>query len=344
MKNQQHIIIFRLSAMGDVAMTVPVIKSFVQQYPEVKITFVSRSFLQPLFSDIDNVSFFAVDTKNNHKGFLGLISLFKELKSLQPTHFADFHNVLRSKIIRVLFSLFSKVRIAKIDKGRKDKKALTREKNKVFKQLKTSHQRYADVLNELGFTTKIEKDILQSNQGLSKKNIELFGEKKKKWIGIAPFAAFPSKTYPADLMLEVIEGLSKENVRLFLFGGKADIDKLQPIESKFSNVTSVAGKLGGLTNELNLIANLDAMLSMDSGNAHFAAMLGIKTITLWGSTHPYAGFAPFNQPNDYCILPNLEKYPLLPTSIYGNETTPGYENVMRSISPNMVIKKIKEVI
>lgn len=325
-------------------MTVPVIQSFVKQHPEVKITFVSRSFLQPLFFNIENVSFFSVDTTKTHKGFFGLIRLFKELKSLQPTHFADFHNVLRSKVIRLLFSVFTSVKIAVIDKGRAEKRALTREKNKVFKQLKTSHQRYADVLIELGFDTKIDKNLSTNKQQLSKKNSELFGKKNSKWIGIAPFAAFPSKTYPEDLMLKVIEGLSKENVKLFIFGGKADIKKLESIENQFKNVISVAGKLSGLNEELNLISNLDVMLSMDSGNAHFAAILGVKTITLWGSTHPYAGFAPFNQPNDFCILPDLEKYPALPSSIYGNKVLPGYENAMRSILPTTVVQKIKEVI
>ena len=330
--------------MGDVAMTVPVIQSFVKQHPEAKITFVSRSFLQPLFYDIENVSFFSVDTTKAHKGFFGLIRLFKELKSIQPTHFADFHNVLRSKVIRLLFSFFTSVKIAVIDKGRTEKKALTRVKNKIFKQLKTSHQRYTDVLIKLGFDTKIDKDLSTNKQQLSQQNTELFGEKNLTWIGIAPFAAFSSKTYPEDLMLEVVQGLSKENVQLFLFGGKADIEKLESIESKFSNVISVAGKLDGLKEELNLISNLDVMLSMDSGNAHFAAMLGVKTITLWGSTHPYAGFAPFNQPNDFCILPDLEKYPALPSSIYGNKILPGYENAMRSILPTTVVQKIKEII
>ena len=115
---------------------------------------------------------------------------------------------------------------------------------------------------------------------------------------------------------------------------------LEQIENKFDNTKSLAGKFGGLQNELNVIENLDIMLSMDSGNAHLAAMKNVKTITLWGNTHPFAGFAPFNQPKDFCILPNLDKYPFLPCSIYGNKTFDGYENVMRSISPEKISEKI----
>ena len=94
----------RLSAMGDVAMTVPVLRAFVSQYPEVKITVVSRPFFEPVFEGIPNVSFFAFDEKKRHKGFFGLLRLFQDLKDLHIDAFADLHNVLRSKVVRTLFA------------------------------------------------------------------------------------------------------------------------------------------------------------------------------------------------------------------------------------------------
>ena len=334
---------YRLSAMGDVAMTVPVIKALIDQHPDVKITVASRGFLKPLFDTIENVTFFTVDDKNTHKGFLGLYKLYRELKKSGITHVADLHNVLRSKIVGLFFKL-SGIPVLKIDKGRAEKKALTRTKNKVFKQLKTSHQRYADVFTQLGFPVDISNPTFNKPQKLTKEIVNITGEKTTKWIGVAPFAAFPSKVYSLDLLEKVIEQLSKKGYQLFLFGGKADLEVLNPLADKFNNVINVAGKLDRIKNELNLISNLDVMLSMDSGNAHFAAMLGIKTVTLWGGTHPFAGFAPFNQPEDYCLLPDLKKYPNLPCSVYGNKVCDGYEDVMRSIPPEKVIDKIISIL
>ena len=86
--------------MGDVAMSVPVIRAFAKQYPNCKITVVSKPFLRPLFDGIPNVSFFAAEVTKNHKGIMGLFRLFVELKKQKITHIADFHNVLRSKILR----------------------------------------------------------------------------------------------------------------------------------------------------------------------------------------------------------------------------------------------------
>jgi ADP-heptose:LPS heptosyltransferase len=328
--------------MGDVAMTIPIIRALIEKHPEIKITFLSKAFLKPLFDDIPNVTFYAADVKNKHKGVLGLHKLSKELKQLRITHIADLHNVLRSKILRSFFK-FSTKNIAVIDKGRSEKKALTRKENKVFKQLKTSHERYADVFRKLGFSVDITNPTKLEKPSLATSVLSLIGEKKNNWIGIAPFAAFDSKMYPLDLMEKVIDILSNKYTVLLFGGGEKEIALLSKIEQKNEAVISVAGKLN-LREELNLIAHLECMLAMDSGNAHFAAMLQIPTITAWGATHPFAGFVPFNQPKENSLLPDLEKYPNIPCSIYGNKICDGYEDVMRTISPERVIKKVEEIL
>jgi hypothetical protein len=73
-------------------------------------------------------------------------------------------------------------------------------------------------------------------------------------------------------------------------------------------------------------------------------MFGVKVVTLWGATHPYAGFSPFNQPKENSIVSDREKFPFLPTSVYGNKKVSGYEEVMRSIATTAIIEKIKKII
>lgn len=339
----KHLLVIRLSAMGDVAMSVPVLKALEKQHPTLKITVLSKPFLKPLFADLKNVTFFAAEVGGKHKGFFGIYKLFTELKSFQIDAVADLHNVLRSKILRTFFKL-AMAKVAFVDKGRSEKNALTQSKNKVFKQLKTTHERYTDVFRNLGFDLKLSSPEFPPKKELSPEILQITGIKNTKWIGIAPFATYNSKMYPLDLMEEVIAELSKQQIKIFLFGGgKKETELLENLANTFSNTINVAGKLK-LNQELILISNLDAMVSMDSGNAHFAAMLGINTITIWGITHPFAGFAPFNQPFENAILPDLDKYPNIPCSVYGNKVCEGYENVMRSISPKTIIKKVLEAL
>ncbi|MBU2926798.1 glycosyltransferase family 9 protein [Winogradskyella psychrotolerans] len=324
--------------MGDVAMTVPVLRALTAQYPELKITVVTRSFFKPFFQDLENVSVYEPDFKDKHKGVLGLYKLSKELKALNFDAVADLHNVLRSKILKFFFS---GKKMVQLDKGRAEKKALTT--GQLFQQLKTTHQRYADVFDALGYSLDISQPTFPSPKPLSEKFNVFISNKDFKTIGIAPFAAHESKMYPLAQMERVIEALSK-HYNIILFGGGAkEVEILNRLETKFKNVTSVAGKLN-LEEELLLISNLDLMLAMDSGNAHMAAMLGKKVITIWGVTHPFAGFAPFNQPIDFALTADREKFPLIPTSIYGNKFPDGYENAASSVSEVEILSKIDEVI
>ena len=255
--------------------------------------------------------------------------------------FADLHNVLRSKVVGLLFALSGKKR-ATVDKGREGKKELTRAENKIFAPLATMFERHVKVFEELGFSLDLSNPQFPEKAILSEDILEIIGNENQKLIGIAPFAQYDSKVYPLDLMKEVVAKLAENSsYKILLFGGgKKEIDILDSIAQPFENVINMAGKIK-FQQELQLISNLDVMLSMDSGNAHIAAMLGVKVITLWGATHPYAGFLPFNQSLDNALTSDRNQYPQLPTSVYGNKTVEGYQDAMRSISPNEIVQKIQ---
>ncbi|MEC8831234.1 MAG: glycosyltransferase family 9 protein, partial [Bacteroidota bacterium] len=199
-----HILVIRLSAMGDVAMTVPVICALTEKYPELKITILTKKAFMPIFNGLKNVQIKEADVKNRHKGLLGLWRLYKELKPLQFNAVADLHNVLRSRVLKKYFSL-ERIHVVQIDKGRRDKKALTRSKNKVFKQLKSTHERYADVFAALGYPIELSMTKSLQRIELSEKVLALVQQDTKKWVGIAPFAAHEGKMYPLASTEEVIK-------------------------------------------------------------------------------------------------------------------------------------------
>ncbi len=341
MNTNAHILVIRLSAMGDVAMTIPVLLGLSQQYPHLKITVLTRAFFAPMFGQLPNVTVFEADVKGIHSGIFGLWKLYKALKKLRFNAIADLHNVLRSSILKQFFRLDA-IPFFSLDKGRQEKKRLTTKSNKRFVQLKTTHQRYADVFSEMGYPIDLKKVNLLQKETLSENTLKLVGSDSRKWIGIAPFAAFEGKKYPLVLMGNVIEGLKKtSSYKIILFGGGRHERELLEGFKEGNSCINTIGQLS-FREELDLVSNLDLMLSMDSGNAHLAAMYGIPTITLWGVTHPYAGFAPFKQDSN-TILADREIYPLIPTSVYGNKAPQGYEQAIASIRPTTILHKITEL-
>lgn len=339
-----HILALRFSALGDVAMTVPVLLALTEKYPNLKITVVSRGSHKALFEKVPSVAFFEAKLKKEHKGILGLWKLYRELKKLRPGAVADFHNVLRSNVLKTFFVLGG-IRVVQIDKGRAERRALVRPKNKNFQKLKATHERYAEVFAKLGFPVQVNKKQTLNRADLERIVLNLSGTKTNKWIGIAPFAAHSGKMYPLDKMGNVITSLKNtKKYKIFLFGGgEHEINALEAMADNSKGVVNMAGKLT-FAEELQLISNLDLMVAMDSANGHLAANYGIPVVTLWGVTHPHTGFAPFEQPLEHMIFSDRKKYPLIPTSVYGNKVPKGYENVMQSISVESVLAKIDFVL
>ena len=324
--------------MGDVAMTVPVVTAFSQANPHCKVSILTKKQFTPLFHHLPEVSVIGVDFKTDYKGLYGLFKLAKKIKDLRVDVVADMHNVLRTKILRFLLP---NVSFSTLDKGRSEKKQLI--KGTVFKPLKTGVERYADVFRAFGLELSLSNPHFPQPLPLPKALKTHLKGCKKPYIGIAPFAAYTSKMYPIQQMKEVISTLSNTYSVLLFGGGAYETKIIEAIVCQYPGVKSVAGTYT-MQEELTLMSHLKVMLAMDSGNAHMAAMMGVNVITLWGVTHPYAGFAPFNQPSENCLLSDRHKYPKIPTSIYGNRHPNSYENAMASIPVEEVLSAVKKAI
>lgn len=335
-----HLGIVRLSAFGDVALTIPVIDSLARQYPELVISFISNYRLAPLTYNLPpNVNFVPIKT-SQYKGLTGLYRLYKRLRRLGIDTLADFHDVLRTKVLRFFFGLrFLKKRT--IDKGRADKKRLTRAKNKVLKQLPHTTERYAEVLAKLGFPVKLDFVSIfehKSPQLSFLKGIVPEKNTSEQWLGIAPFAKHKGKIYPQQLMQELIEKLAKRDLKIFLFGGKEEVEILEKWAAISDKITSIAGKLT-LQSELILMSQLDLMLTMDSANLHFASLVNTPAMTIWGATHPFAGFTGFKQAESLNIQRDMQ---CRPCSVYGNKSCKFKDYPCLQIPPVEIEQKIIE--
>jgi len=339
----KHLLIMRLSAIGDVAMIVPVVLALRQQYPELKITVLSRPFFKPFFAYIPDIHFYEADVENSHKGLKGLYKLYKDLSFSGIDAFADLHKVFRSKVIATFFKL-DNIPVIHLVKGRAERKELTALKPKKISAMSSITDRHAEVCKQLNLPINLSKVNLIDKQPLSNEIQEITGSRNSKWLGIAPFATYETKMYPLKLMEKVISLMLQEGVKIFLFGGgENEEQQLKLIASKSDNCINIAGNLT-FKQELDLISNLDLMLSMDSGNGHMAAMFAVPVVTMWGNTHPFAGFVPFRQPSENSLLSDLELYPFIPTSVYGNKIVPGYTDCMKTIQPELVVDKIKQLL
>ncbi|ASU33781.1 glycosyltransferase family 9 protein [Mucilaginibacter xinganensis] len=338
----KHILAIRFSAMGDVAMTVPVIRAVLEQNPEVIITIVSRPEFASFFLNIPRLHYFAADLEVTYKGFGGLIRLFRTLKKDRRYYaLADLHDNLRTKVIRKLFGL-SGLPYAFVDKGREEKRQLTRFPGKVLVPLKPTTARYADVFEKIGIKVTLDNQLVKNPPPLAGKLLKITGDKTNTWIGIAPFAKHKGKIYPLERTEMVIESLNKKNVRIFLFGGSVQEEEVCfQWQQKYSSVTSLVRRIT-MEEELTIISRLDVMMSMDSAGMHLASMEGIPVISVWGATHHYAGFLGYGQSENNIVADDIE---CRPCSIYGNK--PCFRKdyaCLYNIAPETIIKSLEKFI
>ena len=345
---KDHLLIIRFSALGDIAMAVPVVASLARQYPDLRITVLSRPFARVLFEGLaPNVGFMGADIKKEYAGLRGMNALYRRLVAKNITAVADFHNILRSNYLRLRFNL-GHYHVAHINKHRRGKHRLTRNSDKVMEQQPTSFHNYLEVLARLGYTVEPTfTSIFPPEGGHLRLLPHVIGEKKKfqQWIGIAPFAAHKGKIYPEQNMEKVIVQLIQRHpsCRIFLFGGGGDEKVvIDGWAEKYKNCVNASAVVGGLKNELILMSHLDVMISMDSANMHLASLTATPVVSIWGATHPFAGFMGWHQNPDNAIGLNL---PCRPCSVYGNKPClRGDYACLKNISPEMVLEKVAKLL
>lgn len=299
-------------------MLAPVVRAAAEQYPQLTITMLSQQRFADLFVDMPtNVAFHGVDLKNQ-----SLHEIVSGLDSYDLV--ADMHSVIRSVYIRTALRLTG-AQVASISKGRFSKRQLIR--GKIREQLKHTTERYADVLADLGYPIHLSP-ITPDNGSIMARSC----------IGIAPFAAHQGKAYPIERMERVVQMLSESGEKVILFGGgKKEKAILDSWAQKYQGVESIAGK-HDLATELSIIRGLRVMVSMDSGNMHLASMVGTPVISIWGATHPFAGFLGYGQNENDCIQRDLD---CRPCSIYGNKPCKFGDYRCMDISPEEIVRKVK---
>ena len=283
-------------------MTVPVCIEFLEQNPDVQIIFISRDNFKDLFDRHPRLIFKGISF-DDYKGIFGIRKLTRQLiREFKPDYVADLHDVIRTKMVNSIFKRH-RYKVFKIDKGKEEKEKLTNVWNLDKKPLKRTVERYADVFRKMGFSLEL------SHQYRSQTT-------EKNGIGFAPFAQHKGKMMPLEKSFELARVLAKSHKIYFFGGGREEDEILRKWESQIPNTLSLSGKLT-LKEELQKISELETMISMDSANMHLASLMGTRCVSVWGSTHHFAGFLGYGQSGEDIV--HVKDLSCRPCSVFGDK-------------------------
>lgn len=306
-----RLLVVRLSALGDVAILEPVLRQRAASNPDVLFLVAAPPRLEPLFQGMENVRYLPTERRQSPR------ALYRSLSALKPDRVADLHHVLRVIALDWLFRLHG-VRVQSIRKH--------------TVRPAPSWLRYDQVLGRCGLRGAVSVgDYWQPKPSAGRPRV----------VGVAPFAQHEGKIWPLDKMERLVALLSERGCRVWLFGSPGEAKVLEPWAERYKGVESLAGKYG-FEEELERIAALDVMVSMDSANMHFASCKGVPTISIWGATHPCRGFYGWRQNPDWTVQQEMD---CRPCSKYGNKPCKyGDYPCMKGIEPAEVMEKIERLL
>lgn len=320
------ILILRLSSLGDVVLTTPLIAALRERYPECRIDMVVAAeyeSLVPVMSGLTRVHIF-----DRRSGLSGLRGLRRELRPEQYDYVLDLHNVPRTRILRRGLGR----QVSVINKRTFRRWLLVRFKIDMLKRAPDIIGRYFETAKSLGI----------SDNG-SAPHLAVLPSNDSKKIAIAPGARHWNKRWPAEYFQEVAKTLIERGWEVVFFGSEAERGLIDEICSVLpSGYTSVIGE-PDLALVARSLANCEIVITNDSGLMHLASAVGTPVVVLFGPTVRQFGFAPRAAPamHPKSVVLEVEGLNCRPCTAIGSDHCPEkHFRCMKEITPQRVLESI----
>jgi heptosyltransferase II len=314
-KKLDKILVIRLSSLGDIILTTPVLESLKKRFPQSQIYFLTKTRYRDLLVNDPRLSgLIEFDPQGRHKGLGGFKRMLDELKPYQFDLLIDLHANLRSFFIRHLSN--SKIKI------KYKKRWFPRWLMIHLKFFKTKPRQtvdsYLDVLKKIKVEDRDRTPVLFLGQDdIEFKEKFLLDSRIKKddiVIGIHPGARWETKRWDVLKFGQVGQALiQKLGCKIILFGDSVEDKILKDIAGNLpasNGIEAMGLPLGKLA---SLIQRCDVLITNDSGPMHIAEALQVPVVAIFGPTHPQLGFAPIGQHN-IVLSANVE---CSPCSLHG---------------------------
>jgi heptosyltransferase I len=341
----KSIALFRLSAIGDVLMFLPMVRALQGSFPQAKITWIISNPAYQLVQGIEGVEFIVIDKPKTLKDYWKLYRLF------QKYHFDVLLACQASMRAHLIYPMIKAKRKIGYDNIRSQEGHRFVVSEQIpFKKVHTQDGflQFAEYLG--ADISQVSWDLPIDKQALAwadEKLKEVFGD-SKPLVLINPAASKLERCWPAEYYPELIHYLQKTyQANVLLCGGPGALDR--KLADEILAKVSIADWVGktNLKQLMALISKAQLLICPDTGPSHMAAAVGTPVIALHGVTKPEIS-GPYGQ-----LHRVVNKYPKAkskfhPASI-GHEGGDWFEKVhhpevMQLIQCSDVIEKVDEIL
>ena len=292
---EKKILIIKLSALGDVVHTLPVLRTLRQEYPKAYIAWIVEERYQELIvknPDIDEVIPIRTKTWRKNWNVNTVREIFCSIKRIRSKKFdvvLDLHGLIKSGAIALLSGARIKAGFHKNNCKEKISSIFT---NKKAPYMGDGIHIVDMYLNLIKTSLNIQKESKQFLLPISQeKKIEDFFQNhpeltSKPIIGINPGAGFESKLWELERFTQLADRITAEmNCSILLTWGPGEEQKVQQIAASMEHKSWIAPATS-IQESISLYKRLKLLVSCDSGPLHLCAALGVPTVALFGPTDP----------------------------------------------------------
>lgn len=325
---KMRILVIRLSSIGDVLLTTPVLRAWKKKYPDSTLDFLVLEQFQSVLKDCPYIDHLYVFQKKKHDGFWNILQFAKTLAANQYDYVFDLHNKFRSQLLR--WSLGSPYFVYQ---KRKWWKSILVNLGLISYQVDdTIIKNYFGAFQK--FSLDYEGELLYFP--VKKELAEAFQEYAGYPV-LAPGASKNTKKWPWESFAKLAEILyEKYGKRSILIGGKEDEEVCQWIlEKSGGKAISLAGRLS-LQESGALLSKAAFLVTNDSGPFHIGRSVSCPSFVIFGPTSP--GMFELGE-RDTLVYAST---PCSPCSLHGDKVCPKkHFHCMKEITAEQILKKIE---
>ncbi len=321
--NSKRILIIRLSSLGDVLLTTPVIRAIKKLFPDAAIDFLVREEYADAIKFNPYINVVHALSRSEKSKFL-----IKVLKGNKYNFIVDLQNNVRSRLLIGSLGLTTYF----FKKPNWDKYLLVRFKINRYKEIKSITEMYCESIPGL----KLDKLGLELHTPL---NISTCLPLKNNYIGLCPGSKHFTKRWPSAYFIDLGNELLNKGYEILVFGGRDDKEICALVTSQINGSINLCND-NDLLKTATEIRNCKLVVCNDSGLMHVAASVGVPVITIFGSSVREFGFSPYGVPN--LILEN-KSLSCRPCSHIGRSNCPKkHFKCMKEITPQIVSENVTQ--
>ena len=329
------ILIIRLSSIGDIILTQPIVKRLHEVFPQAELHYLTK----PQFAILPE--YFGVPLKVIP--YSKTLGFHFSLSNKKYDYVFDLHAKFSTFLIKLAagtalnFTYSKKHNLRKAIVNHKTEQSI----NSTLDLYQSALITASTVLNKEDLALSPEFPHLTIEQTeLDQMSARLPKPDGKKVIALFPGANHLTKRYPIESFLRVIQKAG-DKYHYWLMGSKAETELTYQLNFDTADKSTDLGGRFNLEETIAAVAMSDLVITNDSGPMHIAAALNKPQIAIFGATHPKLGFKPLNS-NAHLLCKNIA---CQPCSLHGGEQCPlNTFACMKTIHPDELISQIKTIL